>query len=625
MPAPGDQHRPPPTRLGSSNVADVTTNPFHAAEHRMNQYTAQQIATLQSRLDKRLGPEYISSRQGPGGQRIHYLAAEKCINLANEVFGFNGWSSSIQNIQIDFVSGLAKILTAFDQEEMVDRGYAKEWVTDGLPFEKAKKEGTTDGLKRALRTFGNVLGNCVYDKEYLSRVTKVKAAPSKWDVADLHRDADHVVKKEPNPAMHGDSTTANVLPPRLPNPPANKSDESLPLDLEGEFGSDLFDEADFRESESTHPDEVALDTEPVELPPQWQREASSVSHPPQRNEPRPVVRQLNPSVTPSKPDRSMVLAPVPGAQPDLPPVTGDRIGRPNPPPTTSAPHHTPSNFQTPSVSRPQQVPRNEIKPVPMQQPNHITNLPPPLPNHQPKPNPDTTIKGNQQTHSPTKAPSPLSSQIAVDKRPEDPVVGFYSARAADALRNNPNSASKSAPTFDPRFDSPSIRRTAGINHNTSAPVPRTAVGITPPQFTGNNAAPSANQVQPSNNLNTNPPGRGTGPIVTNNTGGFASPVTRGPMSTSSYRPPTRITRSNAVGVSPATNAAQAPQPQQNMNGKRPPLGDVTNTRATDDGINDPTKKSKVEGNSISTTRASATNTVQPHPHPHPHPQQRPQQ
>src|SRR2546430_12119910 len=35
--------------------------------------------------------------------KVHYLAAEKVINLANEVFGFNGWSSSIQQIQIDFV------------------------------------------------------------------------------------------------------------------------------------------------------------------------------------------------------------------------------------------------------------------------------------------------------------------------------------------------------------------------------------------------------------------------------------------------------------------------------------------------------------------------------------------
>lgn len=84
----------------------ITANPFEEPQRRMSEYTAQEIATLQSRLDKQLGPEYISSRPGAAGQKVHYLAAEKCINLANEVFGFNGWSSAIQNIQIDFVSSL---------------------------------------------------------------------------------------------------------------------------------------------------------------------------------------------------------------------------------------------------------------------------------------------------------------------------------------------------------------------------------------------------------------------------------------------------------------------------------------------------------------------------------------
>lgn len=44
-------------------------------------------------------------------------------------------------------------------------------------FEKAKKEGTTDALKRALRHFGNILGNCIYDKEYVAKVTRLKIAP----------------------------------------------------------------------------------------------------------------------------------------------------------------------------------------------------------------------------------------------------------------------------------------------------------------------------------------------------------------------------------------------------------------------------------------------------------------
>lgn len=81
----------------------MSGNPFEEPQRRMSEYTAKEIATLQARLDKKLGPEYISSRPGAAGQRVHYLSADKCINLANEVFGFNGWSSSIQNVQIDFV------------------------------------------------------------------------------------------------------------------------------------------------------------------------------------------------------------------------------------------------------------------------------------------------------------------------------------------------------------------------------------------------------------------------------------------------------------------------------------------------------------------------------------------
>ena len=100
----GDQHRGGPKSVMMPNANGSTTgNPFEEPQRRMNEYTAQEIATLQARLDKKLGPEYISSRPGAAGQRVHYLSADKCINLANEVFGFNGWSSSIQNIQIDFV------------------------------------------------------------------------------------------------------------------------------------------------------------------------------------------------------------------------------------------------------------------------------------------------------------------------------------------------------------------------------------------------------------------------------------------------------------------------------------------------------------------------------------------
>ena len=89
----GEQHKP----------AATSVNPFEEVKPHVTEYTAQEIATLSRRLEQQLGPEYISSRPGAGGGKVHYLSADKCINLANEVFGFNGWSSTIRNVQIDFV------------------------------------------------------------------------------------------------------------------------------------------------------------------------------------------------------------------------------------------------------------------------------------------------------------------------------------------------------------------------------------------------------------------------------------------------------------------------------------------------------------------------------------------
>ena len=98
---PGEQHK----------ASAASANPFEESKPHINEYTAQEVATLQSRLEKQLGPEYISSRPGAGGQKVHYLAAEKCINLANEVFGFNGWSSGIRDVTVDFVRNIRKAVT----------------------------------------------------------------------------------------------------------------------------------------------------------------------------------------------------------------------------------------------------------------------------------------------------------------------------------------------------------------------------------------------------------------------------------------------------------------------------------------------------------------------------------
>jgi DNA repair and recombination protein RAD52 len=70
----------------------------------ISEETAKKIASLQAKLNQKLGPEFISQRPGPsGGPKLTYAEGWKVINLANEVFGFNGWSSSIVSLTTDFI------------------------------------------------------------------------------------------------------------------------------------------------------------------------------------------------------------------------------------------------------------------------------------------------------------------------------------------------------------------------------------------------------------------------------------------------------------------------------------------------------------------------------------------
>ena len=45
----------------------------------------------------------------------------------------------------------------------------------------------TDALKRSLRNFGNLLGNCLYDKSYAQEIVKIKVPAVKFDKSQLHR------------------------------------------------------------------------------------------------------------------------------------------------------------------------------------------------------------------------------------------------------------------------------------------------------------------------------------------------------------------------------------------------------------------------------------------------------
>ena len=57
-----------------------------------------------------------------------------------------------------------------------------------LSVEKARKEAVTDGLKRALKSFGNALGNCLNDKDYMRLVTSQPKQTPKYNPNETHND-----------------------------------------------------------------------------------------------------------------------------------------------------------------------------------------------------------------------------------------------------------------------------------------------------------------------------------------------------------------------------------------------------------------------------------------------------
>ncbi|KAI9815018.1 MAG: DNA repair protein rad52 [Pycnora praestabilis] len=540
MPAHGDQHR----------VSSTVANPFEETKPHINEYTAQEIATLQSRLEKQLGPEYISSRPGASGQKVHYIAGEKCINLANEVFGFNGWSSSIQNIQVDFADelpngkfslGLSVIVrvTLRDGTYHEDVGYGLIENAKGkaTAFEKCKKEGTTDALKRALRNFGNVLGNCIYDKDYLAKITKVKVTSSKWDVENLHRHADFAPIKKEN-AM---GETVYHKPNGVTNVPSG-------AELEDEFGGDEFDEVDFSESHSgnsANPDEVVLEaTLPSEhfyghAGPDRLGRSNSIGKGAQA-----LQQNSRHSIAPDFSSLAVVQSP-----------NGVRLRHPGP--NIERSHILAHNPQTPTNAR---VAHNMTQPGQMPPPQHEPNGGPRPPQQPINPPQDSNVLLNS---NPMPLPAPQAFAQRQQQKLEnksnggstppsvlppghEPPSGFFTARAAESLQN-PGAVPADVPLFNPKTESPSIRKTSGVDHSKSVPVKREIVTGAP--------SPSTNHAAVVGRANIVNPQAEVGRRIGMPGAAAASPL----GNRSSYKP---LQMKRLAEVDPAI-------PQ------RPPLGDLT--------------------------------------------------
>lgn len=143
--------------------------------------TTNEIAVYQApvfeQLEQPLPEHVIKHRPGPGGRQLRYISGKTAIDTANRVFGFGRWgykvvSRSHELMQDEKKGTVIEFYTADIELSVV--GCAFPFPGDGMGIvnsptveshEKARKEATTDALKRALRHFGDQFGLCLYDED----------------------------------------------------------------------------------------------------------------------------------------------------------------------------------------------------------------------------------------------------------------------------------------------------------------------------------------------------------------------------------------------------------------------------------------------------------------------------
>ncbi|KAG0355539.1 DNA repair protein rad52 [Podila minutissima] len=183
-------------------------------------FTPEEKTQITGDLKKYLAPEFTSRRSGPGGNQLTYIEAWRVKNMANSLFGFDGWSSTIADVTVDFldVSNDGKVsvgvsvitrVTLKDGTTHEDIGYGNSenlkskaasfekasWILLRVKFRSAKKEAASDSLKRAMTSFGNLF-TCLYDKNYCRFVGQQKVDKQKFDAENVYRYPEDMAKRQ---------------------------------------------------------------------------------------------------------------------------------------------------------------------------------------------------------------------------------------------------------------------------------------------------------------------------------------------------------------------------------------------------------------------------------------------
>ncbi len=133
---------------------------------------------IRQELDTPIDPALVSQRKGRGGRTFSYIEGHTVIDEANRVFGYGGWGYDVMGDvtlreidSVDTKTGEIRRIRAYaatvhvsvlGAPSRMDIGFHAVVEDNADGHETAIKGAVTDGLKRALRSFGARFGNALY-------------------------------------------------------------------------------------------------------------------------------------------------------------------------------------------------------------------------------------------------------------------------------------------------------------------------------------------------------------------------------------------------------------------------------------------------------------------------------
>lgn len=144
-------------------------------------FTEAQVKELSGDLD--MTRTKTRKLYGEEGRELTYIPSHYAIREANRIFGFDGWTREVvdfREVQCEqrqnskgkmqwYVSYIGRVSVAVEGIIRQGCGYGQGIDADlGQAHESAWKEMESDSLKRALMTFGDPFGLCLYDKDFFA-------------------------------------------------------------------------------------------------------------------------------------------------------------------------------------------------------------------------------------------------------------------------------------------------------------------------------------------------------------------------------------------------------------------------------------------------------------------------